>query len=34
VFEDHVRYAMTVDEWELRGRELVDRYLTPQANPA
>ena len=30
VFEDHVRYAITVEEWEERGPELVARYLTPQ----
>lgn len=28
VWEDHVRYAMTVEEWEERRDELVDRWLT------
>ena len=27
VFEDHVRYAMTVEEWEAHGHELVAHYL-------
>ena len=26
VFEDHVRYAMTIEEWKARGHELVARY--------
>ena len=30
-FEDHVRYAMTVDEWHDRGPALVARYLVPDA---
>jgi ribosomal-protein-alanine N-acetyltransferase len=34
VYEDHVRYAMTVEEWHERGQELVDRFLTPQADRA
>ena len=29
VFEDHVRYAMTVEEWHDRGPELVARFLAP-----
>jgi ribosomal-protein-alanine N-acetyltransferase len=29
VFEDHVRYAITVEEWEERGPDLVARYLSP-----
>jgi ribosomal-protein-alanine N-acetyltransferase len=28
VFEDHVRYAMTIEEWKARGHELVARYVT------
>ena len=31
VFEDHVRYAMTVEEWHDRGPELVARYLAPDS---
>ncbi|MGQ0826593.1 MAG: GNAT family N-acetyltransferase [Actinomycetota bacterium] len=31
VYEDHIRYAMTVDEWETRGHELVACFLTPSA---
>jgi [ribosomal protein S5]-alanine N-acetyltransferase len=27
VFEDHVRYAMTIDDWKARGHELTARYL-------
>ena len=26
VYEDHVRYAMTIEEWKARGHELVARY--------
>lgn len=29
VYEDHIRYAMTVDEWQQRGQELVARFLVP-----
>jgi ribosomal-protein-alanine N-acetyltransferase len=29
VFEDHVRYAITTEEWQTRGHELVARYLSP-----
>jgi ribosomal-protein-alanine N-acetyltransferase len=28
VYEDHVRYAMTVDEWEVQGPLLVAKFLT------
>ena len=28
VFEDHVRYAITTEEWKARGDELVARYVT------
>jgi ribosomal-protein-alanine N-acetyltransferase len=28
VFEDHVRYAMTADDWSTVGPALVDRFLT------
>ena len=28
-YEDHIRYAMTHEEWRERGHELVSRYLTP-----
>jgi ribosomal-protein-alanine N-acetyltransferase len=28
VFEDHVRYAMTADDWSTCGPALVDRFLT------
>jgi ribosomal-protein-alanine N-acetyltransferase len=28
VFEDHVRYAMTADDWKVCGPALVDRFLT------
>ncbi|GIU86385.1 MAG: ribosomal-protein-alanine N-acetyltransferase [Acidimicrobiia bacterium] len=31
VYEDHVRYAMTAEEWDERGHELVARFLTPAA---
>ena len=34
VFEDHVRYAITIEEWQARGHELVARYLTPTGDPA
>jgi ribosomal-protein-alanine N-acetyltransferase len=27
VYEDHVRYAMTADEWDVRGPDLVATYL-------
>jgi [ribosomal protein S5]-alanine N-acetyltransferase len=27
VYEDHVRYAMTAEDWDARGDALVDRYL-------
>lgn len=27
VWEDHIRYAMTAEEWHTRGHELVERYL-------
>jgi len=29
VYEDHVRYAMTAEEWRERGHELVARFLAP-----
>ncbi len=29
VYEDHVRYAITSEEWRERGHELVGRYLQP-----
>ena len=34
VFEDHVRYAMTVEEWKARGHELVAAlpHLTTRYN--
>jgi ribosomal-protein-alanine N-acetyltransferase len=28
VYEDHVRYAITVEEWHERGHELVARFIT------
>jgi hypothetical protein len=28
VYEDHVRYAMTAEEWHAREAELTARYLT------
>jgi ribosomal-protein-alanine N-acetyltransferase len=28
VYEDHVRYAMTIDEWEVQGPLLVAKFLT------
>jgi ribosomal-protein-alanine N-acetyltransferase len=28
VYEDHVRYAITVEEWQERGHELVARFVT------
>jgi ribosomal-protein-alanine N-acetyltransferase len=31
IFEDHVRYAMTVDEWHDRGPALVARYVAPNS---
>jgi len=31
VYEDHVRYAMTVEEWEARRAELTARFLTAPA---
>jgi len=31
VYEDHVRYAITAEEWAERGHELVARFLTPAA---
>ena len=34
VFEDHVRYAITAEEWQTRGHELVARYLTPTGDHA
>jgi ribosomal-protein-alanine N-acetyltransferase len=27
VYEDHVRYAMTAEEWVERGPELIDRFV-------
>ncbi len=30
VYEDHVRYAITIEEWEKRGHELVARFLAPR----
>jgi [ribosomal protein S5]-alanine N-acetyltransferase len=30
VYEDHVRYAITVDEWKERGHELLARVLGPE----
>ena len=30
VYEDHVRYAITVEEWRERGHELVADFLTPR----
>jgi ribosomal-protein-alanine N-acetyltransferase len=29
VYEDHVRFAITVEEWQERGHKLVARFLTP-----
>ena len=29
VWEDHIRYAITVDEWHARIEELAERFLTP-----
>ena len=31
VYEDHVRYAITREEWRERGHELVARFLAPRA---
>jgi [ribosomal protein S5]-alanine N-acetyltransferase len=31
VYEDHVRYAMTVEEWQARGDQLVNRFLGASA---
>ena len=28
IYEDHVRYAMTADEWTVRGDDLVAKYLS------
>lgn len=30
VYEDHVRYAITVEEWQEHGHELVARFLVPR----
>jgi len=27
VYEDHIRYAMTVEEWRERGHELVAKFV-------
>jgi ribosomal-protein-alanine N-acetyltransferase len=27
VYEDHVRYAITAEEWAVRGQELIERFL-------
>jgi ribosomal-protein-alanine N-acetyltransferase len=27
VWEDHVRYAITVDEWQARRQEFIERFL-------
>jgi ribosomal-protein-alanine N-acetyltransferase len=34
VYEDHIRYAITVDEWEARGHELVAKFLAPAQHDA
>ena len=31
VYEDHIRYAITREEWRERGHELVARFLAPRA---
>jgi len=31
VWEDHIRYAITSEEWQRRGAEIGDRFLTPKA---
>jgi len=30
VWEDHLRYAITVEEWEVRREELTRQWLRPQ----
>ena len=33
-YEDHIRYAITLEEWQERGAELVERFLTPRVGQA
>ncbi len=33
VWEDHIRYAMTVEEWQARKEELGARFLSPEPVP-
>ena len=30
-YEDHIRYAITVEEWRERGSELVARFVAPRS---
>ena len=30
IYEDHIRYAITLEEWRARGHELVTRFVTPR----
>ncbi len=33
-YEDHIRYAITLEEWQERGAALVERFLTPRVGQA
>ena len=32
-WEDHIRYAMTAEEWAERGKELVEQWIGPRPSP-
>jgi [ribosomal protein S5]-alanine N-acetyltransferase len=32
-WEDHIRYALTAEEWAERGQELVEEWIGPPPSP-